>query len=746
MFANVNMLYLLWALPAMAALYVYASRKRKRALSAFASPQMMIRLADPDAAARRAWKATAACVAAALLVIAMARPAWNPISRDIGRKGRDIVFVIDVSRSMMATDLPPTRLERAKAAVLDCLEELRGDRVALVLFAGAAQIKCPLTLDYNFFRNSLHGAATDSAPVGGTRIGDAILKVTDDLLTEDKSGFQDIILITDGEDHDSDPAEAAEELRRTGTRLIAIGLGDDRLGKRISIVDPDTGRSSFLSHDGQEVWTRLDSATLRSIVDAAPGGEYYHVATGAINLADVYLEMIAEAEQSRFEEQQITRFEDKFQIFLAPAFLLVLLTAAAGERKRPRVFPGSSVGVVIFALLLAANASATSSRGWLMRGAEACEADDYQAASDAYREALTRNPESAAASYNLGFALYKSGDDEAAKAAFENAAILADDGSMSGRAWHSHGNCFFRQADAYLNDDEASMETDFYARLDRLRGAAYLNQQSEMCFRAALDLDPTWRDAAWNLEVARRQAQDINERVEAVMEEQRQLARQLDEIRRKLEELIAREHTVSDETRRTSNSAPVAQDAVTTPPWTIQALATEQRAILDETREVEALMREMSGKLPAIPTFDEDVEDGEYLTDPLELPIEHTVAAITEEDGATSRLAHLLLTDARPFELRAERELRLALDSLPQSAGEEGESQEGEEGEEGENSEESGEGLDAPMSDLAQTEMEQTDLPPPTKTAEEILEEEMRNQQQREKRRSGKYAAVEMDW
>ena len=332
-FVHLEMLHFLWLLPLIIFLYIYAAHRRRQALQKFADAGVLDRINFSVSRNRRGWKAMLLIIACALIVLALARPGWNPKPKKLERQGRNVVFVVDVSKSMLAEDLAPNRLERAKIAIADCLERLEGDRVALVVFAGTSAIKCPLTLDYGFFRLMLKGISPASIARGGTMIGDALRKVLDEVFTDKQKRYKDVILITDGEDHDSFPVKAAEEAGRRGVRLIAIGLGDEGTGQRIAITDAQ-GHKTFLKYQGQEVWTKLDADTLRRMVNATPGGKYLNVATGTIDLGEVYRKLIASAEKTAVASQTIKRYEEKFQIFLALAFGLLIIEAFLSDRKR----------------------------------------------------------------------------------------------------------------------------------------------------------------------------------------------------------------------------------------------------------------------------------------------------------------------------------------------------------------------------------------------------------------------------
>ncbi|MBN1674404.1 MAG: VWA domain-containing protein [Kiritimatiellae bacterium] len=330
---SIHMLHLLWLLPLLLALFVYAGQMRRAALARFVDAGLLGKIRVSASAVKRRWKAALVLLAAAAVVIGLARPGWNPKPKKIQRLGRDVVFVLDVSRSMLAEDLAPNRLERAKLAIKDAIEKLRGDRVGLVAFAGSAVVKCPLTLDYGFFRMMLDQITPESIARGGTKIGDAVRKARNEVFDDQEKQFKDIVLITDGEDHDSFPEEAAAKAGERGIRIIAIGLGDEGEGRRIPVTDTH-GNRTFLTHQGKEIWSKLDADTLRKMANATPGGRYLNVATGTIDLGDVYEKLIASAEKKELESKTIERYEEKFQIFLAVAFGLLCVETLVGERRR----------------------------------------------------------------------------------------------------------------------------------------------------------------------------------------------------------------------------------------------------------------------------------------------------------------------------------------------------------------------------------------------------------------------------
>lgn len=331
-FHHVEMLHLLWILPGLLALWFYAAWRRREAIERFVAAPLLGRIGRAPDPRRRVWKQALLFFGAAAIIVGLARPAWNPIPETVRREGRDVVFVVDVSRSMLAEDLAPNRLERAKLAIRDCLEGLEGDRVALIAFAGTSAVKCPLTLDYGYFRMMLEEIGPHDIARGGTLIGDALRKALLEVFDEKDREFRDVILITDGDDQESFPVEAARQAGEAGVRLIAIGLGDETHGQRIPITD-EGGRKTFLMYQGEEVWTRLNADTLREMAAATPDGKYLNVATGTFDLNAIYQEFIASAQKKSLEDTRITRYEEKFQIFLGVALLLLCAEAGLGDRR-----------------------------------------------------------------------------------------------------------------------------------------------------------------------------------------------------------------------------------------------------------------------------------------------------------------------------------------------------------------------------------------------------------------------------
>jgi Ca-activated chloride channel family protein len=332
---NDKALWLLFVIPAvLVPVYAWCFWKKATALKVLASMEMLKQINIAVSLKRQIIKAVLLICAFTTIVIAITEPRWNPKPLQIKSQGRDVVILLDTSRSMLAEDIKPSRLERAKIAIGDLLDKLGGDRIAIVTFAGNSAVKCPLTQDYAFVRMALADISTESDSKGGTDIGDAIRKVTEEVFDKQSREYKDLVLITDGEDHDSFPVEAAQKAAAQGIRIIAIGLGNETEGSRIPITGPD-GRTTFLKYKGQEVWSKLDADTLRKVAAATNGGRYIGIEPGTtLDLGEIYQELVASAQKRQLETTTMITYDERFQIFLVAGILLLVCEVLISERKK----------------------------------------------------------------------------------------------------------------------------------------------------------------------------------------------------------------------------------------------------------------------------------------------------------------------------------------------------------------------------------------------------------------------------
>lgn len=330
-FAYARLLHLLWLIPAAALLFIWTARRRRRDLHRLIGPKLSGRLAASVSRRRRTWKAVCLLLALLTAVLALARPQYGRKLRMIQRKGIDIVIALDTSDSMLAEDIKPNRLERAKQEIASLIDRLRGDRVALVAFAGEAFIQCPLTSDYGAAKMFLD--IIDQSIEPGTAVGQAIRTGTA-VFQEKERKYKAIILITDGEDHRSDPLAAAGEAARSGVRIYTIGVGSPG-GTPIPIRDEGGALIEYKKdRQGQTVLSRLDEVTLQRIARET-GGRYYRATTGEMELERI-LEELESMEKKELASQEYDLREDRYQYFLLATVILLSAEAALGDRRRKK--------------------------------------------------------------------------------------------------------------------------------------------------------------------------------------------------------------------------------------------------------------------------------------------------------------------------------------------------------------------------------------------------------------------------
>ncbi|MGD2110411.1 MAG: VWA domain-containing protein [Phycisphaerae bacterium] len=368
--SNPEALRWLWLLVPLAILFAVDLRRRTRVLRLFVSRSLL-----DDVSPRRSWSRPIVrfCVfllGATALVFALARPQWAPKEVELEQQGQNILFLLDVSNSMRARDVDPSRLEAAKAAVASLVARLpAGNQVGLLAYAGDAELKCPLTPNYTHFQSVLQRVSFNSVDVGGSNLGDAIYKATHDVfgLTRDaaaqgtaaaaqgepaigdtvmtdegkpeEESANVLIVLTDGENHEGHAREMALEAHRLGVGMYLIGFGS-REGAPIPIeID---GRIEMLKHKGTEVITRLDDESLRTVIEDIPSRRGYLAAgTANVDLADVY-ERVISKQGTQKKRLRFTVWQEKFQLFAGLGMALVLFSWLISEQKPARRLEAST--------------------------------------------------------------------------------------------------------------------------------------------------------------------------------------------------------------------------------------------------------------------------------------------------------------------------------------------------------------------------------------------------------------------
>ena len=442
------------------------------------------------------------------LIIAIARPQSDPIEETVSVRGRDIVFLVDVSRSMLSRDVVPSRLGRTKIWINDLVNTLKGDRVALVAFAGVPVVKCPLTLDQNFFRMELDELSPASVPRGGTLIGDAIRKTMSAVFEPNPGRFRDIVLITDGEDQGSFPAEAAKAAAELGVRIIAIGIGSELEGAQV----PAEGKDGYLVHEGSAVRSKMDGTTLAAIAQAASsvpgngaGGVFLNVGTGTMDLDKVYHDLIASAEQRETESKASVTYKELFPMFLAAALALLTLDSLLPTHRRPARSSAATAPQALLGVLALMVATMLPTRS-----AWAQEQQPPPAKSaDASPTSATPLETSPVVLYNAGRELYQAGDFAQAADRFRAADLAAGTPELSARTRFNLGMALLRQATAKPAPNQAAESPESVA-IDPKQVLSQL-EASVRAFRSSLEVNPGDDQAVRNVEIARRLMQQIRE-------------------------------------------------------------------------------------------------------------------------------------------------------------------------------------------------------------------------------------------
>jgi Ca-activated chloride channel family protein len=313
------------------ALQRYSAQMRKRQLARVATAEVLGELTASHSPLRRTFKEVLALLAVGGIGLALARPQWGEYENAGQLLGEDMVFLLDCSRSMLATDITPTRLERARLAIMNYIQSRGRGRVGLVAFAGQAFLQCPLTYDYNAFQDALASIDDKTIPVPGTDIGRAI---DEGFQAMDKAdGHKILVLLTDGEDLEKAGIRVAEKLREEGVVVYTLGVGTPA-GAEIQMVNEQGQTVLLRDAKGQVVRSRLDEATLKNIAQVT-GGRYYSLGPLGEGLARVRLAVDA-LEQTGPAAPGKRAGVDRFHFVLAGVLLLLIVESLIGTRRRLR--------------------------------------------------------------------------------------------------------------------------------------------------------------------------------------------------------------------------------------------------------------------------------------------------------------------------------------------------------------------------------------------------------------------------
>lgn len=331
--------FLLIAVVILLGVFVFwALSRKKRLLKIFGDLPLIMKNAPYISFARQRTKALLLLVGLVFVSLALARLQFGTHLELLQRQGIDIVVALDVSNSMLARDMTPNRLTKARQEIMGVIDRLQGDRIGLVAFAGAAFAQCPLTLDYSAARFLLRAMDQTSVSTQGTNIADAI-ETAGRMYDQQSRMHKVLLLLTDGEDHGQLAKDAAEAARKQGVKIYTVGIGSSE-GEPIPILDRNGNQVGFKKDEnGEVIVTKLDEATLREIA-LATGGKYYHATAGEMELDRIFDE-ISQMEKKDLEGTLVTRFDDRFQWPLLFGLILIMGEFFLSERKKPLGSPAN---------------------------------------------------------------------------------------------------------------------------------------------------------------------------------------------------------------------------------------------------------------------------------------------------------------------------------------------------------------------------------------------------------------------
>ncbi len=485
-FATPQYLLLIFLIPFFYLFYALYRRGRKKKMEKLGELRLIEKLM-PTRSRYKGWvRVTFFSLAWFFFMIGLSRPQMGARLKESERKGAEIMIALDVSNSMLAEDYSPNRLERAKLAISRLVDKLQGDRIGLIVFAGQSFVQLPITTDYVSAKIFLNSITTESVPVQGTALGEAIQTAMRSFSVQGQMGENNkaIILITDGENHEDDPVAAAKSAADEGIRVFCIGVGSPE-GKPIP-MDGDLLKDK----DGNIVVTRLDEKVLEEVA-AAGNGAYVKAGSAEFGLNPI-IDQLRELQEQQFKSQVFEDFDEQYMYFFAIALIFLLLEFLVGNRRM-----GKNFFAVVFVMILSgSHLFAQVDRKEVRKGNRVFEKENYKEAEVEYRKALIKDSLSVAANYNLGNTLYRM--DDAANAE-KNYSTAADSvGKIPLEIDWKEG----------MVKNRNSAPADVYHNL----GNSYLAQkkysEAVQAYKEALKRNPSDMDTKTNLAYAQKKLED----------------------------------------------------------------------------------------------------------------------------------------------------------------------------------------------------------------------------------------------
>ena len=481
----------LLAIPFVVALFLTAEKRGEKRLREFVSARLLPQLAGTVNQFRRALRFALQLLGLAFALIALAQPRWGYTFQDVKRKGLDLLIAVDTSRSMLSNDVQPNRLERVKLAAQDLINELQGDRVGLIAFAGRAFLQAPLTIDYGAVVESINDLDTKTVPEGGTNISEAIA-LASRTFGKSAMGNRALIIFTDGEELSGDAVKSAKAAADAGVRIFTVGVGTPQ-GSLIPISG-ENGETAFVKDSaGQVVKSKLDEKRLREVAQAS-GGFYLQLENGPRTMQQIYSEGLAQMQAAEFDVRLSRRPIERYEWPLGAALIALALSILIGERKRVRA-PVRSHALLKLAPAAAALLLLSFQNAPASAGLQLYRDGKYAEAYRSFQEDLKNHPDSAVKDkmqFDSGTAAYKMGDYDKAVEAFSEA-LLSREKNLQENSHFNTGRTLEERADMDKSDEDA---------LTDLKNA-------QTHYEDALKLNPNNQAAKANLEAVKKKIERL---------------------------------------------------------------------------------------------------------------------------------------------------------------------------------------------------------------------------------------------
>lgn len=451
-FANIEYLWLLLSIPAFIAGYILLNRHKRRQLAEFGDPELVNGLMPNASHIRPIVKFSLMMVTLALLILAAARPQFGQKEKTVKRQGIEVMIALDISNSMMAEDVAPCRLDRAKQMLSRMIDKMVDDKVGLVVFAGEAYTQLPITCDYVSAKMFLNTITPDLIKTQGTAIGDALHTSIRSFGSDDSQASRAIVLITDGENHEDDAVAAATQAKEKGIHIYVIGIGKPE-GSPIPI--PGTGNFRK-DREGNVVVSRLNEDMCRQIAQAGNG---LYVRCDNTNTAMKALQKELDTLATQEIETKIyADYNEQYQSFALVALLLLVIEFFIFSRKnktlsKMNLFAENKALKTLFVLTVLSASPCTDLFAQqeapdIRHGNRRYKKENFTEAETDYRRGLDKNNQSAVAHFNLGDALFRQNKYPEAAEQFAEAAKLQDpkkDGKKLAQTYHNLGNALYGQ-------------------------------------------------------------------------------------------------------------------------------------------------------------------------------------------------------------------------------------------------------------------------------------------------------------